>query len=209
MRTKALLLTAVIAAAGVATSLAQVFSVNAVGYVNVTVPKGQFKIIANPLNNGDNKISTVLTGVPGGFVVYTYNGTSFGINGFDAALGWDDPDQVIAPGTGLFVKAPAAADANITFVGEVPTGTQTVQVPEKYSLIASKIPQAGKLQTELGYTPADGDIIYQYTGTGYLISAFDAALGGWEIEPTVAVAEGMFVFRKVGNAGTWTRTFNL
>jgi len=177
----------------------------------VTVPKGQFKIIANPLNNGDNKISTVLTGVPGGFVVYAFNNATQGflINSFDPALGWDDPDQVIKPGIGLFVKAPAAADANITFVGEVPTGPQTVRVGDKFSLIASIIPQAGKLQTELGYTPADGDIVYQYTGTGYLISAFDAALGGWEIEPTVAVAEGIYVFRKTGSAGTWTRTFNL
>ena len=47
MRTKTLLLTAALAAAGVVSSMAQVYSVNSVGYVNLTLPNG-FSMIANP-----------------------------------------------------------------------------------------------------------------------------------------------------------------
>src|SRR5947207_10303632 len=48
MRTKTLLLTAALAAAGAASAMAQnVYSVNAVGYANVSVPSG-FSMIACP-----------------------------------------------------------------------------------------------------------------------------------------------------------------
>src|SRR6478672_7317898 len=46
MRTKTLLLTAALAAVGVSSSMAQVYSVNVVGYVNKSVPKG-FYMLAN------------------------------------------------------------------------------------------------------------------------------------------------------------------
>ena len=48
MRTKTLLLTAALSAAGIATSMAQVYSANAVGYVNKLIPTG-FSMIANPV----------------------------------------------------------------------------------------------------------------------------------------------------------------
>ena len=60
MRTKTILLTAAVLAAGLGASVAQsVFSVNAVGYVNVTIRPG-YNLIANPLNNGGNTVSEVL-----------------------------------------------------------------------------------------------------------------------------------------------------
>ena len=58
MRTKTLLLTAIVGALGFTAAQAQVYSVNAVGYVNKSIPSG-FSIVANPLNNGDNKVSDV------------------------------------------------------------------------------------------------------------------------------------------------------
>jgi hypothetical protein len=78
MRTKALLLAAAFAAAGVATSVAQVYSVNAVGYVNVTLPPG-FSLVSNPLNagTGNNTVSKLFSniqgGVPGGTRVFIYD----------------------------------------------------------------------------------------------------------------------------------------
>ena len=77
MRTKTLLLTAVLSAAGLASSLAQgaVYSVNAVGYVNLTVPAG-LSLIANPLDATDNTIANVLK-VPAGTQIYKFNGTGF------------------------------------------------------------------------------------------------------------------------------------
>src|SRR5437588_10363094 len=97
MRTKTLLLTAALSAAGVASSMAQgtVFSVNAVGYVNTTVgPK--FSLIANPLTASDNTINTLFkTGIQGtippGFQVFRFGTTGF------AGAAYDDIDGNFLP----------------------------------------------------------------------------------------------------------------
>src|SRR6266851_4855036 len=60
MRTKTLVLTAAISAAALATSMAQVVSVNAVGYVRVTVAAGNLQLLANPLNQTNNDLNFIL-----------------------------------------------------------------------------------------------------------------------------------------------------
>src|SRR6266498_284074 len=61
MRTKTLLLMAALTIAGVASSFAQVYSQNIVGYVTTPVTKSVYKMIANPLNTTNNTIAGVLT----------------------------------------------------------------------------------------------------------------------------------------------------
>src|SRR5436853_7293303 len=126
MRTKTLLLTAALSAAGVATSMAQVFSVNAVGYVNKTVPKGnKLAVISNPLDAGagNNTIGNLFKGVPDGTQVYKYTGTTFVTATFDslenAFLPADAAATTVVPGEGVFVRNTSAADITVTFVGEV------------------------------------------------------------------------------------------
>jgi hypothetical protein len=74
MRTKTLLIAAAALAAGVLASSAQTYSLNIVGYVNVTIP-GSYKLtaISNPLLTGTNGASQVLTGLIGGEVLYVWN----------------------------------------------------------------------------------------------------------------------------------------
>ena len=81
MRTKALILTAFVGALGIAGASAQVYSVNAVGYVNKSIPAG-FSIVANPLNNGGNKVSEVFGVLTSSLTVYRYGDNGFTINGF-------------------------------------------------------------------------------------------------------------------------------
>ena len=71
MRTKTLLLTAFVGALGFTAAQAQVYSVNAVGYVNKSIPAG-FSIVANPLNNGENKVADVFGANPGALTVYRF-----------------------------------------------------------------------------------------------------------------------------------------
>src|SRR5688572_21786285 len=96
MRTKTLLLTAALAAAGLTSSMAQsVFSVNAVGFVNVTVPASAFALLANPLNQPTNDLASVLADAPvntlvfdyinGAFVQYTKRATAWTGTGADTA----------------------------------------------------------------------------------------------------------------------------
>ena len=149
MRTKTLLLTAVLSAAGAASSFAQaVYSQNAVGYVNVSLDPG-FNLICNPLKNtAGNQLSKILTLTDAdiGTTVYWYNTTTKGFKNstfLGAAVGWT-PDQAIDPGVGIFINVSAAK--TVTFVGDVPQGTDSnISLSSGFSLISSPVPQSADL----------------------------------------------------------------
>jgi hypothetical protein len=216
MRTKTILLTAALSAAGVATSMAQVFSVNAVGYVNKTIPSGnKLALISNPLDagTGNNTIANLFKGVPDGTQVYKYDGTTFVVATFDslenAFLPASAASTEVKPGEGVFVRNTSATDLTVTFVGEVPQGTLNNAYPKGLSIRSSQVPQQGTA-AELGFVGVDGDPIYQVdTATqGYFTSTFDALENNWlpALKP-LAVGEAFFL--RAANGGTWTRTFSV
>ena len=211
MRTKTLVLTAVVGAIGIASAAAQtVYSVNAVGYVNKTVPAGKFALLANPLNLATNTLATVLPDVPNNTVVWKYNGTTF-TQSTKRASGWT-PDATVTlnPGEGFFVQNKGTADFTITFVGEVLTGTQAVSYGAGYTLLGSMIPQSGKVQTDLGLPAKQNDVIYTLLANGQYSSATRRAdTNPWPSgEPALTVGDGFFYFNK-GTAGSWSRTFTI
>lgn len=204
--------------------MAQVYSVNAVGYVNLSLPAG-FSIIANPLNNGENKLSAVIPTAPEGATLFKFTG-----GGFDndppiyfsspEFTGWfqsasDVANYTLKPGEGVFISLPSAQ--TMTFVGEVPQGTLTTAVPTGFSLVSSQVPQASDLTT-LGFSPVDGDTVYQWLRASqsydpnppaYFVSPeFTGWFPGEAVGPTIGVGEGFFVSR-IGAAGNWTRTFSV
>jgi hypothetical protein len=212
MRTKTLVLTAVVGAIGIASAAAQtVYSVNAVGYVNKTVKAGQFALLTNPLNLPTNSITAVLPDVPNNnTVVWKYNGASF-LQSTKRASGWSDATMTLNPGEGFFVQNKGTADITITFVGEVLTGAQDVALGTGYSLLGSKIPQAGKVQTDLGLPAKNGDIVYTLNAEGkYNSSTRRTDAQGWPAgEPVLSVGDGFWYFNKSGVAGSWSRTFTI
>jgi hypothetical protein len=210
MRTKALLLGAMIGAASLATSMAQVYSVNIVGYINVPIGHG-WNLIANQLNNtAGNTIGNLFPSPTTSIAVYVYDApTQNYLNAnWDPRFGWDDDSIVVDPGAGMFVYNPGTA-WTATFVGEVKTGAQTINLVHGWQLIAPVVPQTGLLETELNYTPSpSGDAIYVYDNAtqNYFNYNWDSRFG-WDEEPVVEVGKGMFVLRT--SAGAWTRTFNV
>ncbi len=217
MRTKTLLLTAAVSAAGVASSMAQanVFSVNAVGYVNTTLtPK--FNLIANPLNAADNSINALFKNgvngtIPNGLQVYKFNGTSF------TTLTYDDLDgsfgtagaATLVPGEGAFVRVPGTANVTITFVGEVMQGDLKNAYPKGLSIRSSQVPQEGII-TDLGFKGKNGDQIFMYDTAGqkYVTSTFDDIDGAFAPKPR-ALKVGESLFLKATVAGSWDRTFSV
>jgi hypothetical protein len=210
MRTKTLILTAFVGALGIAGASAQVYSVNAVGYVNKSIPTG-FSIVANPLNNGGNKVADVFGAAPGALTVYTFGDAGFGINSYDSDFEeWDNGDAVVAPGEGFFVFNGGDAAANITFVGEVPQGDLSNALPKGFSIRSSQVPQEGKLDSDLGFPTDEAVTVYQFGAAGYSISAYDTDFEEWDTDdgagPVVGVAEGFWVLRE--SATSWTRSFS-
>lgn len=210
MRTKTLLLSAAATVLGAWSVSAQVYSVNAVGYVNATlVPK--LNLVANPLNagTGNNVLSKVLVGVPDNTAVFKFNGTGYDAANYLEALGGWDTDLALAPGEGAFVQIPGTADVKVTFVGEVMQGTLSNPLPAGLSIKSSMVPQSGGLSAVLGFPAADQDTVFMWdkTAQGYVAYNYLDALGGWDTEPTPAVGEAFWV--KKSAASTWTRTFSV
>lgn len=221
MRTKALVLAAAFAAAGVATSMAQaVYSVNAVGYVNTTLKPG-FNLVSNPLNAANNSISALFSnmggGVPGGTTVYKYKNGSFLSWQYDDLDAKFNPDTALTetsvPGEGVFVFLTGAADKVVTFVGEVVQGNTTTPLPRGFSIKSSVVPTAGKPDGYgAGSIPAaGGDTLFKYNtaSKSYTSSGFDDLDLKWVPDlPSIAVGEAFFYFR-AGAETSWARTFNV
>jgi hypothetical protein len=219
MRTTTLLLAAAITAAGIASIQAQsnVYSVNVVGYYNVTVPPAptQFRMIANQFNTTNNTLNGVLKNLPSGTLVLKWTGATFSIHEFASnEEGWD-PNTSLAPGEGVFIRNVDPAQMTVTFVGEVPQGSLTNPIPQGFEIESSMVPQAGGVQSVLGLpvNEAGGDYVYKWKATaggGYDIFEYGGGgPSGWDpSEPTVAVGESFFS-RKNLAPQTWVRNFTV
>lgn len=205
MRTKTLLLTAVLSAAGVATSLAQaVYSVNIVGYVNVDVPVG-FSMIANQLDNKKgNMLGDLITSAVTGTTIYKFDGAGFSSSIFIEGLGWS-PDASLAPGEGAFINVVAAT--KLTFVGEVMTGPQTLAIPANFSIKSSILPISEPLDgVGVNFPAQTGDTVYFFRGGNYASAIFIEGLG-FSPEAKPNVGESFFVNK--GAAANWVRDFKV
>ena len=208
MRTKVLLCAAALAAS-LASSSAQVYSLNVVGYYNVTVPAGGFFMIANQLNTTNNTLRGLLPARPDGSQFFKYAG------GYAAAasdgVDWDT-DFTLNPGEGGFYKdVTGGSGQTLTFVGEVLQGPLTNTLPVGNSIRSSIVPQEGKLTADLGVPGEDGDQVFVYNN-GYAAFANDGV--DWDNPggggPTIKVGQGFF-YKKVtgGTATSWVRNFTV
>ncbi len=212
MRTKTLFLTAVLGVASIATSMAQVFSVNVVGYVNRTNAPG-FSILNNPLDTTNNTLTSLIPAPPANTVIYKFVGNNFQIATFalddNNNLNWDN-NLTLAPGDGAWIRNPTSSNLVITFVGEVIQGTTTNPIPAGFSLKGSKVPQAGQLDTVLGYPPSANDVVYLYRAGNYKVCTYaldDNNVLNWDNIPDPNVAEGFWIRTQV--AKNWVRTFTV
>jgi len=215
MRTKTLLLTAVLGVAGAASTTVQaqsVYSANAVGYVNLSLGAG-FSIVANPLNNGGNDANTILTNVPNGTVIYTYNNSSslYQSSTFTGGAWHGSPvaDPVLAPGSAFFIKLAAAT--TVTFVGNVPQGTLTSTIPVGFSLQSVPVPISASLSTNsiVALKGGTSDIAYAFLNSTQLYASHTYVGGKFNPDYSPAVGEGFFYLNKAAAPITWTVTFSV
>jgi hypothetical protein len=168
------------------TSMAQnVYSVNVVGYVNLTCYPG-YNVLANQLDvDGVDAVGTVLnnTMVPtdDGMELLTYTSHGFKGDSYDgygnvlASPGWYDnvtgnpSTNQITPGVGWFIFNPTHSNIVLTVTGSVLQGTNAISVPAGYSLESVVAPQAISLDTTAtNYFPVqDGWEYLSWTNTGH------------------------------------------
>lgn len=213
MRTKFLIASAACAVLSSVAAFAQVYSVNAVGFINVTIPASGFGLIANQLNaSPNNAVTNIFPSVPDGTTVYTFSATtaSYSVNVKDFGV-WTRPGDTLSPGQGAFVRNPTATPLVVTFVGEVPQGTLTTPLSAGLQIVSSQVPQAGQLDgaAGLGFPVVDGDTVYRWNPAtqNYIVSAYD--FGAWVgAAPAPGVGDAFFV-NKAPNPTAWTRTFSV
>jgi hypothetical protein len=228
MRTKTLLMTAAVFAAGVGASMAQVYSVNAVGYVNIPVVNG-YNLIANPLNSSNNAVGAVIPTALDQTTIYTWNKNAQSFNQADTYQnfappdnGWYDGDgnpsvTVIPPGAAFYLVSPAAT--TVTFVGEVPQGNLTNQVVANFGFYSSIVPQAGTLPA-LQFPAVDNLSVYffnsgsQSYGQAFTYYDFAPPDNGWydgdgnPANPSLTVGQGCLVANPGGSVN-WVRNFSV
>jgi hypothetical protein len=217
MRIKALLGLAALAV-GLTTSMAQnVYSLNVVGYINITVGAG-YTLCANQLNNGTNGINQVLANPPDNAIVLTFKNNDYNS---DLAQGgaWFDANSAapstttLSPGVGFFYNAPAAA--TLTLVGEVPQGATSIALPAGYTMIGTYTPQALELSAANGFPMTENTHYLKYDTT---IKDYvdDVIVGGaWYDANTTApatvipaIGQGYFI-NNGGAATTWNYNFTV
>jgi len=236
MRTKTLLLTAGLTALSSAALMAQtnVYSLNAVGYVNVILAPG-FNMVADQLISTNNSLGSLLndaTGTYDGLEVFKWNGTTFVTDSGDSLFsgtptGWDANGVLtLNPGEAAWFKNPRTTNVTLTFVGSVPTGTLTTSIAGagKFTMLSSQVPQSGDLVTNLGLTNYnDGDTVFVFNNNppvaaGYATYVVDKTFGSagyngnWDPpgDPQVNVGQGFWYKTSLtGAAITWTRNFSV
>lgn len=129
-----------------------------------------------------------------------------------SGLGWGGDTNTINAALnsagGVFFYSPSSN--NVTLVGTVLQGTNTIGLVKGYNLVSSVAPISGGVSTTLGYAPASGDQVevwsvsaQQYVSYNYTKSKTGLAWG--PSEPQIAVAQPFFIV--TGAAETWTNVF--
>jgi hypothetical protein len=234
MRTK-ILLCAVAMAASLASSMAQnVYSLNVVGYVNVTLPPSQFTAVANPLDASMG--GTIATGndMTNLFNINTTVGLANGskiqqfissANDYGSAINYSGATKKWAsnfsmpPGNAILFYNNGAADTVVTFTGQVPQGTYNVNSlnPSQFTLVGSPIPIGGDVTnstTAVGLVPSNGDTAATFNSAANDwngVTKWSGATKKWSASPssTIAVGQGFLYYNNGAAVNNWVSNFTV
>jgi hypothetical protein len=234
MRTKTMLLSALLGTLSSVSVIAQtnVYSQNAVGYINVTMQPG-YNIITCPLiASPDNTIATLLNNTNAQYQagprtvaeVFQFTGGTYSAQdtaSFNAAngTGWAQGGTItMNPGQAVFFYNPTATNMFATFVGTVPTGLVTNALAPGYNLVGSIVPVTGDIVTNSislftngAVSGRNADEIFTYTpGVGY--SQVNYGSSGWSpTDPILTnVYEGFFFFNAIaGSTNNWIEDYSV
>jgi hypothetical protein len=215
MRTKTLLIAVAALAVGVASSMAQIYSQNIVGYVNTPILTGYNLLVAPVSPNTTNNAEAVLPSLSSGDVLLVWTGGGYAVEYFNGPSDWYDGNfnpisqPVLLPGQGFFYQNNFGATKTNTFVGTVQL-SNTVALVTGYSLAGSTAPIAASIESTNYNIPfASGDVVLVWTGGGYAVEYFNG-LGDWYDGnfnpipvPTLSLSQGFFYQNNRGSSVNW------
>jgi hypothetical protein len=184
------------------------------GFIRRQINPGSWDLIANPFDAPMNTLNGLFNPMPDGtylpsgaevsvqytngtwnFNTYTWSGSSWSSGGNTVTL---------SPGQGFMIYNPGSSPVTVTFAGLVRQGNLTNTIPPYMALYSSMVPQAGRLQTDLGYVPTASVNVYVYNPPGYDYYAYSGG-AWWPSEPRIALGQS-FVLQPTAT-NTWSRAF--
>jgi hypothetical protein len=236
MRTKTLLIAAAALAVGVATSLAQTYSQNVVGYYNLNLLAGYNMVSVQLAAGVSNGASEVFPNIPDGTELYTWDNlhVTFVYNFYDTGGGSTAPaaswymadyatptnQPVLVAGQSVFLVLPG--NVTNTVVGTV-VNTNTDNLIAGYNMVASSLPLSGATTNNLFNLASlpDGTELYTWdqVHTTYVYNFYDTGAGAttpansWYMAdyatPTNApiFSVGQGMFFVTPSTFAWTQTY--
>jgi hypothetical protein len=213
MKTKFLLLAAVILVAGIGGSLAQTptFSVNAVGHV-VKPLVSQYNLLSNPLNGTNNQLNTIIPVAPeDSFILRWDPDNQTFVDPINYIGGAWDPNATINRGEGFFLYSAAPGTTSITLVGEVPQGTFTNLLRRFYNLIACPVPQAIDFNGPTQNFPANEDdfVLFWIPASQTYSDPSNYIGGAWDPPVVPEIGGAFFYYNASATPHAWVRTFSV
>jgi hypothetical protein len=219
MRTKTMLLSALLGSLGSVSLMAQstnVYSLNAVGYINVTIPPN-YSIISCPLiASPDNTLNTLLSNTNGaykGFKFYPFVNGAYGASDTATATKWaGGGTETLSPGQAAFIFNPGAA-VTATFVGTVPSGGTNALIPG-YNLVSTILPVTGALNAGLmDFTNSvNPDKAYTFDPVAQGYTTFSTKPNGQFVTPPTFtnIGTGFFYFNAQATTNNdWVENFTV
>jgi hypothetical protein len=168
-------------------------SCNSVGYVDITITANVDRMIANPLNAVDNRVSVLLPDVPNGTKLYKWDDVidQFIINTFRNGA-WTDPNMTLAPGEGVIFQT--GSTYTKSFVGEILQGYLMNSIPSGLSIRGSKFPKTDVISS-LSFPIGNGDTLTKMVNGAYTDYSYHN--GVWTpYQPTNWVGESFWINKR-------------
>jgi len=216
MKTKTLVLAAAALTACALTASAQsnVYSLNIVGYVNVTIQPG-YNMVANPLDDGkgNNSTNLVPANIQPGAQILTYDPVLLYTTFTKKSTGAWNGSAAITPGKGYFIRnTNTVVSYTNTFVGNVAAsvpGSLTNTIQPGYNLVGSMFPIGGGITNtgsntlNIGGALPNGSQLLTYDPVLLYTTFTKKSTGAWNGTANVNVGQGFFARTTNATPITW------
>jgi hypothetical protein len=200
--------------AGAVMAAGPVTSVNAVGYVNVSLQSNVWNLVCMPFEKIDKTNPTVGevfdpdgSGLPAGLAVLLWNGVTYVNEDYYAGYGFYPGTNVIVRGSGAWVRSPVSII--LSLAGQVPsTNVTTTTLLPGYNLMSFPYPVAMAISnTVLQSLGSAGDSILKVLPTGgYANADFYAGFGWYPADFLLNPGEGYWYKSQAAISTNWNQT---
>ena len=175
-----------------------------IGFASVNLPPG-FSMIANPFHAPSNYVPALFPDMPEGTTLCKFDTTLFRLTNNSVKKGeWTNASEKLVPGEGAIFFNPTTNIITLNFVGEVIGGHLLNPIPTGLSIRSSLVPQPGRLNSDLGFPVAEGDVVHIFDRAQQKYTLYPYSAKGWERNPpVVGVGESFWIART--QPGEWVR----